>query len=112
MKMSKIERAESAERRAAMRARLARLETGIAAEVDAVNAALQAGTVVTVPVREGSQMSGKTVASVRNGYDGIWVTMKNYGGSYALANDERWGEIVTLAGLTRDSRALGTRGNT
>lgn len=93
----------SKERKAA-RARAEGISAGLRAEVDAVNAAIRGGLVLRIPDRGDSLMSGRVVDHVRYGYDGMWVTMKSYGGSYALANDGRWDEIVKLAGLTRDPR--------
>lgn len=101
MTTTKSKRAE----RAAQKARLDAITAGLLAEVAAVNAALRAGVVVTLPERAGSMTSGKRLASVRYGYDGIWIEMAAYGGSYALGNDGRWAEIVALAGCARDPRA-------
>lgn len=92
--------------RAAQRARLDAISAGLAAEVAAVNAAIASGVAITLPMRDGSMTSGKTVARVSYGYDGIWVEMRAYGGRYAYANDGRWDEIVKLAGLARDPRAV------
>lgn len=89
---------------AAARARLDAISAGLQAEVAAVNAAIRAGAIVRIPERVGSLASGKIVESARYGYDGLWITMKNYGGSFALANDARWGEIVALAGCEADPR--------
>jgi hypothetical protein len=98
--------ANSRKDRKALNDRLNQISEGLTAEAAAIQAAIRGGKVITIPNRAGSLMSGKVVDSVRYGADGLWVTMKNYGGSFTLGNDERWGEIVRLAGLERDPRAL------
>jgi hypothetical protein len=63
-----------------------------------MNEVIRSGMEVRFPVREGSMASGLNVNSTRYSYDGLWVTCANYGGSYALGNDERWAELRSRAG--------------
>lgn len=48
--------------------------------------------------------SGLRVKRARFGADGLWVETAGYGGSYALANDDRWEALLAVAGVGRDSR--------
>lgn len=95
--------------RAKMKARLATIEAGLQAEVTQLNAVLRKQN-VTLPTLPGSHLSNKTLESARLGYDGLWVTTKNYGGSFCLANDSRWTQILDIAGVARDPRAETTFG--
>lgn len=90
--------------KAAQKARLAAISEGLQAEVYAFNEALRAGKEVLFPVREGSLASGLVVKRARYGWDGLWVETANYGGSFALGNDERWSTLLMLAGVARDPR--------
>lgn len=92
--------------KAAQKARLSAISEGLQEEVCALNEAIQSGKEVRFPVREGSMASGLKVERARYGYDGIWVTCVNYGGSYALGNDERWAELLRIAEVERDPRAI------
>jgi hypothetical protein len=77
---------------------------GLREEVCALNEAIRSGKEVRFPVRECSMASGLRVERARYGWDGIWVTCARYCGSYALGNDERWAELLMLAGVERDPR--------
>jgi hypothetical protein len=90
--------------KAAQKARLDAISEGLQEEVAAFNEAIQASKKVRFPVREGSLTSGRKVERARYGWDGIWVECANYGGSYALGNDSRWAELLTIAGVERDQR--------
>lgn len=100
MGMTKAARAESKARRA----RLDAISDGLREEVAALNDALRSRE-VRMPVRDGHMMSGRRVASARYGYDGIWVSCADYGGTYAFGNDYQWAELLRLAGVERDPRA-------
>jgi len=86
--------------------RLNAISVGLQEEVCALNETIRSGKEVRFPEREGSLASGKRVDHARYGYDGIWVTCANYGGSFALGNDERWAELLRVAGIQRDPRAI------
>lgn len=86
--------------------RMRTISDGLACEAFALNAAIAEGRDVRFPIRAGSLASGKAVDSVRYSSDGLWVTCKNYGGSFSLGNDSRWAELLKIAGVTRDARVL------
>ncbi len=85
--------------------RMNAISVGLLEEVRALNSAIRGGREVRFPVRESSLSSGQRVASARYGYDGLWVTCEGYGGSFCLANDTRWEELLGIAGIKRDPRA-------
>lgn len=91
----------------AQRDRLMAITAGLYEEVRALNATLRSGREVRFPERPGSLTSGKRVDHTEYRYDGLWVTCANYGGSYAFGNDGRWAELLQIAGVQRDPRAVG-----
>jgi len=108
MKTTMVRTCSKAGKASARKEQLARLEAisaGIQAEIAALNAVIRSGREVRFPTRVGYMTSGLVVASARYGYDGLWVTCAGYGGSYSLANDSTWDELLKIAGVERDPRS-------